>query len=486
MNHPQLSWKRMWGMVVCLSGIILVAFTQALACDVAVVSGRVTTDGRPVIWKNFDNSSSANQQVKFFSGRKSGPGGYIMVYRHEDGMRLLTGSAITPSAGVNESGFAIACTSVYQDYNIMAEPFNLNTALMEEALATCFDLEDFERLLMIWPYSHLGTVISANFVVIDAYGGAAYYECFTGHLNTGLNLMRYRKSDANTGRIVDQNGWTLRSAQSNFIGFFMGTNFNTYIPWNAGQDRQVRGEYLLTQLASSGMIDYRSVMREVAKDVNGKQVNEWSETRYSTVYCISRAATRSGVVVRGVPSGQDARLTTMWCNLGEPSIGVFVPFFPAAKDTSYLAYMDTVSGGTYYDRDDSCLLNLAIRERETYGGRLYTSNEGDPIFGMYNNYINKAELAWVQSWTFAIEDMVIDQTELFLSLLGSDATRRLAGNFKSFSDYCVQYSYDNYTAASAQAVDWDYTWPWEVVDDETPPADDGGGSSFWDWLFWWR
>ncbi|MFY9399516.1 MAG: hypothetical protein WAR22_14245, partial [Desulfomonilia bacterium] len=81
MNHPQLSWKRMWGMVVCLSGIILVAFTQALACDVAVVSGRVTTDGRPVIWKNFDNSSSANQQVKFFSGRKSGPGGYIMVYR---------------------------------------------------------------------------------------------------------------------------------------------------------------------------------------------------------------------------------------------------------------------------------------------------------------------------------------------------------------------------------------------------------------------
>jgi len=443
--------------LMCLLALIFA--TRTWACDVAVVSGKVTTDGKPLIWKNFDNSSSDRQQVAYFPAKKSGPGGYLMVYRFEDGMKLLNnGSAITPSGGVNESGFAIAGTSVYQDYNLMAEPVNINTVLMEEALATCTTLAEFESLLKRWPYSHWGTVISANFVVIDAKGGAALYECFTGHLNTGLNLMQFRKNDANTGKITNQYGWTLKRAQSNFIGFHIMTNYNYYIPWNVGQDRKYRAEALLTQLATEKRINYRTVMREVAKDVVGKQVQTdlSSETNYSTTYCLSRNATRSSIVVSGVASGGNPRLATMWVNLGEPSVGVFVPFFAAARGTSELARVDTYANGAWRDYDDSCLLNQAISARETYGSLIYSSNEGDVIWGMYDNYINKVELANVQQWTFPIEDTIIDNAESFLSSLESNPAQITAFNLKDFADYCADYAYENFEAGSADAFPWQY------------------------------
>ncbi len=456
MSKLQNVYLKMLCAFICLWAVMLT--TQTWACDVAVVSGKVTTDGKPLIWKNFDNSSSSHQQVAYFPAKKTAPGGYAMVYRFEDGMKLLTGSAITPSGGVNESGFAIAVTSVYQDYNLMAEPVNLNTALMEEALATCTTLAEFESLLKRWPYYHWGTVISANFVVIDAKGGAALYECFTGHLNLGLNLMQFRKNDANTGKVTNEYGWTIKAAQTNFIGFHILTNYNYYIPWNVGQDRKYRAEALLTKLVTEKRMSYRTVMREVAKDVVGKQVNPElsSETNYSTTYCLSRNATRSAIVVRGAASGGDPRLITMWVNLGEPSVGVFVPFFAAAKGTSELARMDTYASGAWRDYDDSCLLNQAISARETYDSLIYSSNEGDVIWGMYDNYINKVELAKVQQWTFPIEDTIIDHAESFLSSLQNNPTQITAFNLKDFADYCADYAYENFQAGSADAFPWQY------------------------------
>ncbi len=456
MSKLQNIYLKIFCVFICLWAFMIT--TQAWACDVAVVSGKVTTDGKPLIWKNFDNSSSANQQIAYFPAKKSGPGGYTMAYRFEDGMKLLTGSAITPSGGVNESGFAIAVTSVYQDYNLMAEPVNINTVLMEEALATCTTLAEFESLLKRWPYSHWGTVISANFVVIDAKGGAALYECFTGHLNLGLNLMRFRKNDANTGKITNQWGWTLKSAQSNFIGFHIMTNYNTFIPWNVGRDRKYRAEALLTKLVTEKRINYRTVMREVAKDVIGKQVHPdiSSETNYSTTYCLSRNATRSAIVVRGASSGDDPRLVTMWCNLGEPSVGVFVPFFAAARGTAEVARMDTFANGAWRDYDDSSLLNLAIAERETHDSLIYSSNKGDVIWGMYDNYINKVELAKVQQWTFPIEDTIMDHAESFLNILKNDPTQITAANLKGFADYCADYAYETFVSGSADAD----TFPW--------------------------
>jgi hypothetical protein len=456
MNQVRSACKMVSCVFVCLLGVLFSA--QALACDVAAISGNVTTDGRPVIWKNFDNSKSENQQVTYFPAKNASAGGYIMVYRYEDGMSLLTGSPITPSAGVNEAGFAAACTSVYQDYNITAEPLDLTTALLQQALATCVTLADFEKLIKNWPYSHLGTMVSANFVAIDAQGGAALYECFTGHLNKIVNPMMFKKHDVNTGRVTNQSGTQLTAASSTFVGFCIMTNYNSYIPWNVGQDRQQRAQTLLTNLVNSHTIDYSTVMRKVAKDVVGRQVNTGisSETNYSTVYCISRNATRSGVVVRGVAKGESPRLATFWCCLGEPSVGVFVPFFAGAKEVSNFAYMDTLKNNIMYNNDDSCFFNQLISYRETYNDLIYSSNKGDTINGMYDNYINKVELARVQAWTFPIEDTVIDRCDEFLAWLLTNPTLITAANLKAFSDYSVEYAFYNYYSASATALPWSY------------------------------
>ena len=461
MGNKRSWWLRFMGIAAWLPCLILGLDLQALACDIAVVSGRVSTTGRPIIWKNFDSSQNWHQQVQYFPAEKTGPGGYLMVYRFEDGMRLLTGSPITPSAGVNESGFSMAITSVYEEYNPVHTATDLSTELMKEALAQCQTLSDFEKLVKTWHWSHFGCAVSCNAAVIDAQGGAAVYELFTGYVSLGFMPIRYKKYDANTGKVVTNTGKVLKAGQGdNFVGFHVRTNYNDYCPWNVGTDRRERAEALMTEMAANNRLNYQNVMREVSKDVEGRQVSSTSsQTNYSTMYCISRACTRSGIVVDGVAEGGDPRLSVFWCALGEPSIGCYVPYFVAAKGVSYLAYADTLKNGVPSDEDDASFLCLAEDERETYNNLLYSSNRGTTAQGMYDNYINKVELGLVQQWTFAIENTVISKTNTFLKRLRANSGRITTDNLRNFSDYSAEYTYNNYIAGSNSAMSWGYTLP---------------------------
>lgn len=460
-QHEQYPYLRFLSVTTALLCLLVGTGMQAWACDIAVVSAKASTTGRPFIWKNFDSSQSWHQEIKYFPARKTGPGGYLMVYRFEDGMRLLTGTPITPSAGVNESGFAIAITSVYEEYNPVHSATDLSTELMREALEQCQTLADFERLVKKWHWSHFGCAVSCNAAVIDAKGGAAMYELFTGYISGGFMPIRYKKYDANTGRVVNNLGWVLNAGQGNaFIGFHVRTNYNDYCPWNVGADRRLRAEALMTQMAKNKRLSFSNVMREVSKDVEGKQVSSSSSpTNYSTMYCISRSCTRSGIVVDGVASGGDPRLSVFWCVLGEPSIGCYVPYFVAAKGVSYLAWADKMVGGVPIDQDDASFLCLAEDARETYNNLLYSSNRGTTLQGMFDNYINKVELGLVQEWTFAIEDTVLEQSEAFLRNLRAKTTLITADNLRSFSDYSAEYTYRNYIAGSESAMSWSYLLP---------------------------
>jgi hypothetical protein len=216
----------------------------------------------------------------------------------------------------------------------------------------------------------------------------------------------------------------------------------------------------MTEMAANNRLNYQNVMREVSKDVEGRQVSSTSsQTNYSTMYCISRACTRSGIVVDGVAEGGDPRLSVFWCALGEPSIGCYVPYFVAAKGVSYLAYADTLKNGVPSDEDDASFLCLAEDERETYNNLLYSSNRGTTAQGMYDNYINKVELGLVQQWTFAIENTVISKTNTFLKRLRANSGRITTDNLRNFSDYSAEYTYNNYIAGSNSAMSWGYTLP---------------------------
>ena len=53
--------------------IFFVCFVyQSRACTSAIISGKVTKDGRPLMWKHFDNEQQLNKKVLYLSGGNYG------------------------------------------------------------------------------------------------------------------------------------------------------------------------------------------------------------------------------------------------------------------------------------------------------------------------------------------------------------------------------------------------------------------------------
>ncbi len=211
----------------------LIPVSSADACDVAAISGQKFNNGAPAIFKNRDESANWHQEIKNFPAVTvtwenpdpryhyvSPAGAYTMVYNDNNHVAGTTTNDDTtnPSAGVNEAGFAIAVSSVYEDYtNPLNEIDNCNTLLIRAALQLSTDLASFETLLRKF---HANTAeyfgiqnnytISGNFVAMDAQGNAAIYEIYTGLSGSEPGLssdgapLKFRKIDANTGQITER------------------------------------------------------------------------------------------------------------------------------------------------------------------------------------------------------------------------------------------------------------------------------------------
>jgi len=159
-------------LVLLLAG----ATTDAWACTTFLMSGKNTPDGRPLLFKNRDTGTLDNAVVYFNDGRYD----YIgIVDAKESWKREVWG-------GFNSAGFAIMNTAAYNnntgDTTKLADR---EGEVMKMALATCATLADFEKMLTDMP-KPIG--VDANFGVIDAQGGAAYFE--TGNFG-------FKKIDAN-------------------------------------------------------------------------------------------------------------------------------------------------------------------------------------------------------------------------------------------------------------------------------------------------
>jgi hypothetical protein len=450
--------------------IVSLVYNHVYPCDVAVISARASSTGRPFIWKSRDCSANWHQEIKYFPAVTTKAGAYIMVIGFDDLANFNTGSKVNPSGGLNEAGFALTCTSVYEDFNPANEMVNINTDLIKDGVEQCATITDFETYMGNWRKAHPGKVISGNFVAIDAKGGAALYECYTA--GTILPI-RFRKYDANNGKITETfNGSTSvidQGTGTKFIGFFNRSNSNVFIPYNYGEERRWRATDLFTELASTGRLNYRNCMVEVSKDVygqqidaNGRQLDQAScQSDYSTTYCISRNQTRLGMVIDGVAPGTDPRLSVFWCLLGEPAVGVYIPYFLVAGSVSWLAYIDDIDmDGNLYDLNDTSLLDRACNRREIFANLLYDSNDGNVATGMEDRNINKLELAKVQQWTYPLEDFVFRKCEEFMADLAAHPAYITAANMRSFSDYCANYVYTNYNEGSATQFGWTYNKPW--------------------------
>lgn len=139
------------------------AAAAAWACTSAIVGAGRAAEGRTLLWKHRDTSTTLN-----FVARAAGPRfDYVALFNAGD-------SALAEAwAGVNRAGFAVMNTASYNLAPDTASLADREGVIMTMALGSCESLADLERLLDSLPRP-LG--VQANFGAIDRHGHAAYYE----------------------------------------------------------------------------------------------------------------------------------------------------------------------------------------------------------------------------------------------------------------------------------------------------------------------
>jgi len=110
---------------------------NSFACTTAVVSGKYTKDGRPLLWKHRDTWSVHNQIVQFDDGKYK----YIGLVNSQDSL----GKSVW--IGYNSTGFAIMNSASYNLNNDTIKQSGREGEIMKKALQTCATVDDFEKLL---------------------------------------------------------------------------------------------------------------------------------------------------------------------------------------------------------------------------------------------------------------------------------------------------------------------------------------------------
>ncbi len=183
---------------------------------------------------------------------------------------------------------------------------------MKEALRSCATLADFEELLQNWP-KPMG--VESNFGVIDAEGGAAYYE---------TTNFSFKKIDANDP-IIAPFGYIIRTNYS-----FTGTPDNGY-----GYIRYLTANDLIYNAAGQNTLNYKFLLQKVSRSLNHSLLKldltkiPWkaeADKHFVTFEdYIPRQSTVTVMVVQGVKKNESVDLTTIWTVLGFPLCSIVVP-----------------------------------------------------------------------------------------------------------------------------------------------------------------
>lgn len=302
-----------------LAGFVLIAAaTPVRACTTAVVTGKATADGRPLLWKSRDTKSLPRNEVVVYEAERHR---VLAVVNDDDRDEVWM--------GVNSAGFCIE-NSLSRDLDVASETKGPgNGGIMKLALETCATVEDFRQLLE--RTNETGRRTDGNFGVIDAAGGAALFEA---------GPRTFRMFDANDPAVAPH-GYIVRS---NFATTAQGVPpapdpDSLSVPYSG--ERYIRACRLIDERQGADL-DVRYVLRQICRDmarvdgtplpgtVNGP-AGELPAT-VNTAATISRTTTVSAAVFHGVAPGEDPRLTTMWVALGDPKFSIAVPCWAATEE----------------------------------------------------------------------------------------------------------------------------------------------------------
>ncbi len=297
--------------ILALTGIAAPTY----CCTSAVVSGKVTASGRPILWKHRD-TSNADNKVEYIQGN-NGKLSYVGLFNAKD---LKCRQAWI---GMNEAGFAIMNTASYNLHPKGRSKRNMDREgyLMAEALQSCRTVDDFVRYMDGLPRP-LG--VEANFGVIDALGHGAYFE-------TNINgYKKYDVDDAPYGVLIRTN-YSHSGRQGEGSGYVREANaIHLIIPY--AQSHSLTPEFLTENVSRSF---YRDVQHtDYLKGVERIIPDQDFIPRYTSVATV---AIEGMIPQATIPDKADvARQYIMWTGLGYPPCAEIVPVWctPDGVDTT--------------------------------------------------------------------------------------------------------------------------------------------------------
>lgn len=278
---------------------------NSFCCTTAVISGKYTKNGKPIIWKLRDTESLKNKMRYFNDGKYT----YIGLINSDDkaGKQVWGGSNSVGFAIMNSASFNV---NLDKKYKIKDQ----EGIIMKKALQTCANIQDFEKLLDKLP-KPMG--LAAHFGVIDAEGNAVFYE---------VNNHTYTKFDANNPAQAP-NGYILRTNYS-FVGKkdtgygFIRFQTAEQIFFKADSQTKISPE-IIAQNFSRCMINpildknYRDIYSNLPRN----------EDMIVSADFITRHGSSSMIMVEGVKRKENSSNNTIWTMVGFPNTCIAFPLW---------------------------------------------------------------------------------------------------------------------------------------------------------------
>lgn len=305
------------------------------ACTSFIISGKATPTGRPMMFKHRD-TGELNNRIDYFEGEK-----YAF-------MGLVNSPSLGGEvwAGMNEAGLCIMNTA---SYNLREDSLDCKMdregELMYQALSHCATLGDFEQWLTTYPQPW---GVEANFGLIDAQGGAAYYE---------MNNHSWIKYDVN----AEENGYRV------VTNFSFAGRYEDYEGWERYQTATaIMNEAFSTSHQMSATEALNLFSRQYRHEVLDIDFDSINAPEYTVDQdFIPRRITSAVVVFEGVTTPKEARKTIMWTALGYPACAVAVPLVMMDKThiPHYMLARDEHAQEGSGLHSEMCDLSLQIKDQ---------------------------------------------------------------------------------------------------------------------------
>lgn len=289
---------RMWLKFLLIVVFLFITVCDGYSCTAVIITGKLTEDGRPLLLKHRDAAGETGR-IHYYQGEKYGL--MALIVGVDTNRNVLCGANTAELSIINMATYNLGSRKIHG---------KTPSQVMYSTLSTCSRLEDFEVLLT--DMQLVDSIVPANFGLIDAYGGAAFYE---------VGYKTWVKYDVNDSGLAPD-------------GYMVYTNFSKsgnedlkrgYVRYLTASN--IIGEALITgeKITPRWIID--NISRSLRNDIMGIDLNRdefMPNGLFPDQDMIPNRYSSSAIVFQGCADGKDER-SIMWTVLGYPLIAPIIP-----------------------------------------------------------------------------------------------------------------------------------------------------------------